>query len=89
MRMSELIDRAAEIANIPRGEVRDSVYAFIEAVLEALDKGQEASVLRLGRFLWKPAKSKRFRNPHDGELYEYPPGHKLVFLPSRQLPTRR
>lgn len=89
MRMSELIDRAAQIANIPRGDVRDSVYAFIEAVLEALEEGHEANVLRLGKFLWKPTKAKRFRDPSDGQLYEYPPGHKLSFKPSRQLQTRR
>lgn len=88
MNLKDAIDIVSEETNLPREEVDEVLKKFIEVVGEALNSGHEVLIQNLGRFGWKFAPEKRYRDPRTGEMMVLSDGFRLFFRPSRKLPNR-
>lgn len=88
MNLKEIIDIVSEETELPREEVDEVLKKFIEIVGTALNAGHEVLIQNIGRFGWKPAPEKRYRDPRTGEMMMLSEGFRLFFKPSRKLPNR-
>ena len=67
MKKKELIERIAEVADVPRSEAQKHFEAFEEVVTEALKAGEEVQITGFGKFSVKERKAREGRNPQTGE----------------------
>ena len=64
------------------------VDAFLDAVKEALTRGDGIELRGFGTFKVRHRKARRALNPRTGEAVEVPPRDVAVFKPSRLLRNR-
>lgn len=58
------------------------VDTVIDAMREALGRGEDVKLNRFGRFVVRTRPARVARNPRTGERVELPPGNTVVFQPS-------
>lgn len=66
MNKSELIDAIATSADLPKAAAGRALDATLEAVTEALKKGDQVSLVGFGTFLVKHRAERTGRNPQTG-----------------------
>ena len=81
----ELISKTAEKAGITKAAAERAVNAAIEAVVEALSKGERVIIPGLGVFGVKERKAKKARNPRTGEEVVIPKRKVVVFRAAKSL----
>jgi DNA-binding protein HU-beta len=64
---SELIERIAEEAEVPKSEAHKHFEAFEQVVTEALKDGEEVRITGFGKFSVRERKAREGRNPQTGE----------------------
>ena len=67
MNRTELIERIAEEAAVPRSEAHKHFEAFERVVTEALKSGEEVRITGFGKFSVRERKAREGRNPQTGE----------------------
>ena len=67
MNKSELIERIAEEAEVPKSEAHKHFEAFEQVVTEALKDGEEVRITGFGKFSVRERKAREGRNPQTGE----------------------
>jgi DNA-binding protein HU-beta len=67
MKKKELIERIAEVANVPTTEAHKYFAALEEVVTEALKAGEEVQITGFGKFSVRERKAREGRNPQTGE----------------------
>jgi DNA-binding protein HU-beta len=67
MNKTELIERIAEEADVPKGEAQKHFEAFEQVVTEALKGGEEVRITGFGKFSVRERKAREGRNPQTGE----------------------
>ena len=67
MNKAELVDAVAGSANLSKAEAGRAVDAVVDAVTDALKKGQQVSVVGFGTFSVKHRAARTGRNPRTGE----------------------
>ena len=82
MLKTDLINRAAEAANLTRLDTRPAVDALFESLGAALERGDQVVLRRFGRFRAAPRKMGKARNPRTGEPAGIPPGRVVRFRPA-------
>ena len=72
MNKTELIERIAEEAEVPKGEAQKQFEAFEQVVTEALKGGEEVRITGFGKFSVRERKARESRNPQTGQKMKIP-----------------
>lgn len=88
MNKSELVDSIAEGANLSKSDATEALNAFIEAVGQALEKGDSVSLVGFGTFSVKERKARTGRNPKTGEEIPIPASKVPGFKAGKTLKER-
>ena len=67
MRKSDLVSDVAERASLSKAEAQGGVNALIDAVRDALARGERVSITGFGTFEARSRPARRGRNPRTGE----------------------
>ncbi|NCA69089.1 MAG: HU family DNA-binding protein [Sphingobacteriia bacterium] len=70
MNKSELIDRMAHSAEIPKAAAAKALDAFTDAIAEALKADDKVALIGFGTFEVKKRAARTGRNPQTGEVIE-------------------
>lgn len=70
MNKSQLVDKISEGADLSKAAAGRALDSFIEAVGEALQSGDQVSLVGFGTFLLRERASRSGRNPQTGESIE-------------------
>lgn len=85
MNKAELVNRMAEIAEIPKVTAEKALNAFIEAVTEALQAGEKVTLVGFGTFMIQKRAARVGRNPRTGEQIKIPARKVIKFKPGSKL----
>ena len=90
MTKADLVEQVADAIGprVTKRECRPVVDAFLDAVKEALARGDGIELRGFGTFKVRHRKARTGRNPRTGEAVEVPPRDVPVFKPSRHLRIR-
>ena len=67
MNKTELVERIASEATLPKSEVQKCWEAFEQAITSALKSGEEVQITGFGKFYVQERKAREGRNPQTGE----------------------
>ena len=70
MNKAQLVDKSSEGADLSQAAAGRALDSFIEAVGEALQSGDQVSLVGFGTFLLRERASRSGRNPQTGETIE-------------------
>ena len=70
MNKSELVDAAADKANLSKGDVNNALEALVDTITETVARGDKVSVTGFGTFERRERKARTGRNPQTGEQME-------------------
>lgn len=85
MTKSELVAKTAEKAGITKASAERAVNAAIEAVVEALTKGERVAIPGLGVFNVRTRKARKGRNPRTGKEITIPARKVVSFTAAKSL----
>lgn len=85
MTKSELVAKTAEKAGITKASAERAVNAAIEAVVEALVKGERVAIPGLGVFNIRTRKARKGRNPRTGKEITIPARKVVSFTAAKSL----
>ena len=90
MTKADLVERAADAVGrwVTKGDCGLVVDAFLDAVKDALARGDHIELRGFGTFKIRHRKARTGRNPRTGDAVEAPARDVPVFQPSRLLRTR-
>ncbi len=88
MTKAELVAKIAAEAGIKKVEAERCVSAFVNALSEALEKGERIAIPGLGVFNVRERKARKGRNPRTGEPMEIPARKVVVFSAAKALKER-
>ena len=72
MTKSELIDKVAKEAKIPRAAAERAINSFTASITEALKSGDKITLPGFGTFLVSNRSARKGRNPRTGEEIDIP-----------------
>ena len=72
MTKSELIDKVAKEAKIPRAAAERAVNSFTASITEVLRQGDKITLPGFGTFLTSNRSARKGRNPRTGEEIDIP-----------------
>jgi DNA-binding protein HU-beta len=72
MTKSDLIDKVAKEAKIPRAAAERAVNSFTASITEALKKGDKITLPGFGTFLTSNRSARKGRNPRTGQEINIP-----------------
>ncbi len=72
MNKTELIEKIAEKAAVPKSEAQKHFDAFEEVVTDVLKSGDEVQITGFGKFYVREQKARDGRNPQTGEKMRIP-----------------
>ena len=67
MKKTELIEKIAERADVPKSEAQKHFDAFEEVVTDVLKSGDEVQITGFGKFYVREQKARDGRNPQTGK----------------------
>ncbi|HYU32513.1 MAG TPA: HU family DNA-binding protein [Thermoanaerobaculia bacterium] len=82
---SDIVDHVAEITEVPRVKAAQAVDVIIEAMKNALCKGQRIELRGFGVFQVRDRKKGVGRNPKTGVEVAISPGKTVRFKPGKDL----
>jgi len=85
MTKAELVAKIAEATGISKKQADRCLKAFIEAIEDALMKGERIALPGFGIFQVKERSERKGRNPRTGEVITIPARKVVVFKPAKQL----
>ncbi|WP_022852543.1 HU family DNA-binding protein [Thermodesulfatator atlanticus] len=85
MNKAELVNRMAEIANLPKTTAEKALNAFMEAVTESLKNGEKVTLVGFGTFMVVERAERMGRNPRTGEQIKIPARKVVKFKPGSKL----
>ncbi len=84
----ELVDRIAAGSNLSRADVKRTVQAFLDEVIEELDKGNRLEFRDFGVFEIRQRAARRAQNPKTLEQVEVPARRTVKFKPGRLMKVK-
>ncbi len=84
----ELVDRIAADSNLSRADVKRTVQAFLDEVIEELDKGNRLEFRDFGVFEIRQRAARRAQNPKTLEQVEVPARRTVKFKPGRLMKVK-
>ena len=88
MNKSELIDKVAASADIPKAVAGRALDAVIESITGALQEGDSVVLVGFGTFSVKDRKARTGRNPKTGEELSIPASKVPSFKAGKNLKER-
>ena len=85
MTKKELVDVIAAKTEMTKKDSETALNAVVEAIKEALVKGEEIRLIGFGTFSVKDTAARTGRNPKTGEEIKIPAGKKVAFKASKEL----
>ncbi|QER41572.1 HU family DNA-binding protein [Thermodesulfobacterium sp. TA1] len=85
MNKSELVKRMAELAEVPKSTAEKLLDAFMEAVGEAVSKGDKVVLVGFGTFQVLKRAEREGRNPRTGKPIKIPAKKIVKFKPGKKL----
>ncbi len=85
MTKTELVSKIAEKAGISKANAEKALKAFIEAVQEALAKGDKVALIGFGTFSVAERAAREGRNPKTGEKIKIEACKVVKFKPGNDL----
>ncbi len=82
---SDIVDRVAELTDVPRGKASQAVDTIIEAMKNALFEGKRIELRGFGVFQVRDRKKGVGRNPKTGVEVAISPGKTVRFKPGKDL----
>lgn len=68
MNKTEIIDKIAEDKGITKKETDIVVNAFIQEIIDTIERGEKVSIIGFGSFEVRERKARDYRNPKTGEI---------------------
>ena len=88
MNKSELIDKIAEKANLPRKRAEQVVNLLFDSMTEALAKNERIEIRGFGSFVSREYRARTGRNPRTGEAIDVPRKRLPFFKVGKELRER-
>ena len=88
MNKSELIDKIAERASLPRKKAEHVVNLIFDAMTHALARGERIEIRGFGSFVSKHYRARMGRNPRTGETIPVPAKRLPFFKVGKELRER-
>jgi len=85
MNKTELVSAIAEKAGLSKTQAAAALDAAMEAVTEALKKGEQVSLIGFGTFKVGERAARTGRNPQTGETIQIPAAKVPKFTPGKAL----
>ncbi|OYD08058.1 HU family DNA-binding protein [Paludifilum halophilum] len=85
MNKSQLVDRVAEATGKTKKESTELVEAVLNAISDALQKGEKVSLIGFGNFEVRERAARTGRNPQTGESIQIEASRVPAFKPGKQL----
>jgi len=85
MNKAELVKRIAEIAEVPKVTAEKVLDAFMQAVEEAVSKGDKVVLVGFGSFQVVTRAEREGRNPRTGKPIKIPAKKVVKFKPGKKL----
>ncbi len=82
---ADIVTRVAQGMGITKVKAEVAVDSFLNAVRQALKRGERIELRGFGVFLVKPRKSGIGRNPRTGAEVPIPPGKTVRFKPGKEI----
>ncbi len=83
--ISELAKTVAKKAGVSQKEARAVIKAFVEEVVEQVNKGNKVNLVGFGIFERRVQKARKARNPRTKEIINVPEKKKFTFRPSSKI----
>jgi integration host factor subunit beta len=84
----ELVDRIAADSNLSRADVKRTIQAFLDEVIEELDKGHRLEFRDFGVFEIRQRAARRAQNPKTLEQVDVPARRTVKFKPGRLMKVK-
>ncbi len=85
MNKMELVNRMAQAAGITKSAAERALDGFMEAVVEAVSRGEKVTLVGFGTFSVAQRSARKGRNPATGEAIEIPAKKVVKFKPGSRL----
>ncbi len=85
MNKGQLVDHVAKAAGISKGAADAAVNGFMEAVTDALSKGDKVTLVGFGTFSVAKRNARTGRNPSTGKPIKIPAKKVVKFKPGSRL----
>ncbi len=85
MTKAELVSAISQAAGITKKEADAALKAAVQAVSEALQRGERVAIPGFGIFSVKERAPRKGRNPRTGEVINIPARKVVVFRPAKDL----
>ena len=85
MNKTELINAVAELTDLSKQECEKAVHATLEAISNALAKGEPVKISGFGAFETKERPARTVRNPRTGEEMTVPASRAVTFKAGKKL----
>jgi DNA-binding protein HU-beta len=82
---ADIINRVSQEATITKVKAVEAVEALLDAMKEAMRRGERIELRGFGVFQVKPRKKGIGRNPRTGREVRIPPGKTIRFKPGKNL----
>lgn len=82
---TDIVDRVAELTEVPRGKASIAVDTILEAMKDALTEGKRIELRGFGVFQVRDRKKGVGRNPKTGVEVAISPGKTVRFKPGKEL----
>ena len=82
---ANIVNLLKEQIGLPKKDCLKIVNAYFEEISNALEKGEEIKIPKLGNFVVKHKKSRPGRNPKTGETYKISDRNVISFRASKKL----
>ncbi len=88
MKKSDLVDLVAQQKNLPRQQVEDTIDSLLDAVGDALGKGERVDFRGFGAFAVRESAARSGRNPRTGETIQIAARKTPTFKVGKELKDR-
>lgn len=85
MNKADLVSVVADKTGLTKKQSEQAVNAMVEAIEEALKKGERVSLVGFGTFEVRARRSRTGRNPQTGQSITIPAGKVPAFKPGKTL----
>jgi integration host factor beta subunit len=88
MKKADLVDLVAQQHGISKPQVETTLDALLDALGDALKKGERIDLRGFGAFVVKDSKARTGRNPQTGATIQIPARRVPAFRPGKELKDR-
>lgn len=85
MNKADLVSAVAQRTGLKKKDAEQAVTAVVEAIGEALQKGERVAIVGFGTFEVRTRRARVGRNPQTGRTIQIPPSKVPAFKPGKTL----